>query len=172
MSNNNIFKTNQEKTTKNFQSILNPNKKHNSVYNQTTQNSTTYNNTKTNKTKSKFIDFNDKTFCALVRQAFWEEEYLKNKTLIPNAQNYDKYLYVKKQLNKICKLNNTELYEEPQTTIAYFTLKLCSIDITEMQILSKITKLCSAVSIDANLNGELEIGVTIPDVRCVLKKEQ
>ena len=150
--------------------MRNTNKKHTSTNNPTTQKHLSLNNKNSNKNNSNFVDWSDKNFRNLVRQAFEQEEvYLQDKTLIPNARNYEKYLYVKKQLNKICKLHNTPLYEEPQQTSAYFVLKLYLLDIAELQILSKITHLCSAVCIDANLNGELEIGVTIPDVRVVLE---
>lgn len=92
-----------------------------------------------------------------------QERIFASKTLIPNYHNFGKYLFVKKQLNKIAKSHNTSIYQSPNNIHAYFTIKLYTLDTDDFRIINKISKYCSAIGIDAELNGKLTLCFTVPD---------
>ena len=108
-------------------------------------------------------DFN-KLLKTAVFEMLKEEQRLADKTLMPNAQNFEKYLFVKEQLSKIAKNNNTKLEETHHLLNADFTIKLYVLDTWGIKILSKISKFCSAIGIDADKNGRLTLCATVPNV--------
>lgn len=118
---------------------------------------------------------NDQEFDNLLKTAVFEmieeEQRLTDKTLMPNARNFEKYLFVKEQLNKLAKSNNTKLEEVHHLLNADFTIKLYVLGIDEIKIISKVSKYCSAIGIDAERNGRLTLCATVPDVFLVYEDE-
>ena len=118
---------------------------------------------------------NDQDFDNLLKIAVFEmieeEQRLADKTLIPNARNFEKYLFVKEQLNKLAKSNNTKLEEVHHLLNADFTIKLYVLNIDEIKIISEVSKYCSAIGLDAEQNGRLTLCATVPDVFLVYEDE-
>lgn len=118
---------------------------------------------------------NDQEFDKLIKTAVFEmieeEQRLADKTLIPNARNFEKYLFVKEQLSKIAKSNHTQLEESHFGLNADFVIKLYVLNINEIKTISKISKFCSAIGIDAELNGKLTLCATVPNVFLAYKEE-
>lgn len=117
----------------------------------------------------------DQEFDNLLKTAVFEiieeEQRLADKTLIPNARNFEKYLFVKEQLTKLAKSNNAKLEEVHHLLNADFTIKLYILDTWEIKILSKISKFCSAIGVDAERNGRLTLCATVPDVFLAYEEE-
>ena len=128
-------------------------------------NKTIYNNHKTEDL------FDNEAFKKVVIEFFEEEEHRAKQTLIPNARNFEKYLFVKEQLNKIAKSNHTQLEESHFGLNADFVIKLYVLDINEIKIISEMSKFCSAIGIDAELNGKLTLCATVPDVFLAYEEE-
>ena len=115
--------------------------------------------------------FDNEVFKKAVIEFFEEEERRAKQTLIPNARNFEKYLFVKEQLNKIAKSNHTQLEESHFGLNADFVIKLYVLGINEIKIISEMSKFCSAIGIDAELNGKLTLCATVPDAFLAYEEE-
>ena len=133
------------------------------IYNKT-------NNLSSNNNQTEAL-FDNEVFKKVVIEFFEEEERRAKQTLIPNTRNFEKYLFVKEQLNKIAKSNYTQLEESLFGLNADFVIKLYVLNINEIKTISKISKFCSAIGIDAELNGKLTLCATVPDVFLAYEEE-
>lgn len=148
---------------KSFYTNKNNSKKHHHKYNKT-------NNLSSNNNQTEDL-FDNEVFKKVVIEFFEEEERRAKQTLIPNTRNFEKYLFVKEQLNKLAKSNNTKLEESHFGLNADFVIKLYVLNINEIKTISKISKFCSAIGIDAELNGKLTLCATVPDVFIAYEEE-
>ena len=149
--------------------------KGNNTMKQSNKGSKSMKNITNNNYRKNIQTINDQDFDKLLKTAVFEmlkeEQRLADKTLMPNAQNFEKYLFVKEQLSKIAKNNNTKLEETHHLLNADFTIKLYVLDTWGIKILSKISKFCSAIGIDAEKNGRLTLCATVPNVFLVYEDE-
>ena len=162
---NNMSYTNKTiyNNQKSFYTNKNNSKKHHHKYNKT-------NNLSSDNNQTEDL-FDNEVFKKVVIEFFEEEERRAKQTLIPNARNFEKYLFVKEQLNKIAKSNHTQLEESHCGLNADFVIKLYVLGINEIKIISEMSKFCSAIGIDAELNGKLTLCATVPDVFLAYEEE-
>ena len=91
-------------------------------------------------------------------------EEINNAILTPNPEQLAKFEVVKNTLLTIAREHNgTVKLSTERETSSGATLRTHLITKDDFVLLSKISNIISAISIDATLNGVVEVGVTVPN---------
>ncbi len=109
---------------------------------------------------------NNNNIITLIGKEIIKEEQNKHHNLVKNNTNMQIFQFVKNKLQLIAKKNiNTRIILDTKGNHGYITLLMNILTKEDIINLSKLSNLCSEITIDANLKGQIEISAVIPNIK-------